>query len=32
MMIGFPLVILGSYLGTTRASPRESRNTVESRV
>ena len=32
MIIGFPLVILGSYLGTTRATPREPRNTVESRV
>jgi len=32
MLIGFPLVILGSYLGTTRASPRETRNTAESRV
>jgi drug/metabolite transporter (DMT)-like permease len=32
MIIGFPLVILGSYLGTTRATPREPRNTAESRV
>jgi drug/metabolite transporter (DMT)-like permease len=33
MMIGFPLVILGSYLGTTRANPPAARGaTAESKV